>query len=152
MFSGEYKITESNAIIRYIGRKNGLDGKTEMERVRIDMIENMGLSFYMEFAKVAYSPDFVRMCHWIENFWLLKEVTSRWCPGVMKVPCKSCAWFFGEGIPYPLSRCRHVDISIGGRTLRPSVSSLDEYHIPRAITYHFREPCNFKVLVSCVDI
>ena len=67
MFSGEYKITESNAIIRYIGRKNGLDGKTEMERVRIDMIENMGLSFYMEFAKVAYSPDFVRICLWIKN-------------------------------------------------------------------------------------
>ena len=61
LFLGEYKITESNAIMRYIGRKHGLDGKTEMEKVNIDMIENLGLSFYMEFAKIAYSPDFVRI-------------------------------------------------------------------------------------------
>ena len=57
--TGDVKLTESNAIIRYIARKHGLDGKTEMERVRIDMIENLSLATYMEFARVAYSPDFV---------------------------------------------------------------------------------------------
>lgn len=57
--TGDVKLTESNAIIRYIARKHGLDGKTETERVRIDMMENLSLSLYMEFAKVAYSPDFV---------------------------------------------------------------------------------------------
>ena len=54
-------MTESNAIIRYIGRKHGLDGKTEVERIRIDMMENIALAFYVEFAKVAYSPEFVRI-------------------------------------------------------------------------------------------
>jgi glutathione S-transferase len=54
-------MTESNAIIRYLGRKHGLDGKTEVERIRIDMMENIALSFYMEFAKIAYSPEFVRI-------------------------------------------------------------------------------------------
>ena len=57
--TGDVKLTESNAIIRYIARKHGLDGKTETERVRIDMMENLSLSLYMEFARVAYSPDFV---------------------------------------------------------------------------------------------
>ncbi len=73
---GDIKITDSNAIIRYIARKNGLDGKTELEKVRIDMIENLSLDFYMEFAKIAYSPDFVRSLafkfFWIpfKNKWL----------------------------------------------------------------------------------
>ena len=59
ILSGDIKLTESNAIIRYIARKHGLDGKTEKEKVYIDMMENLSLSLYMEFARLAYSPDFV---------------------------------------------------------------------------------------------
>lgn len=60
-FAGDIKLTESNAIIRYIARKHGLDGKTEKEKVYIDMMENISLSLYMEFARLAYSPDFVSL-------------------------------------------------------------------------------------------
>ncbi len=33
------KITESDAILRHIGRKHGLDGKTESEKIRIDIVQ-----------------------------------------------------------------------------------------------------------------
>ena len=61
--------------------------------------------------------------------------------GVMKVLCTSCALLIGEDNPYPTSQCRYVDISVDGRTLRPLVSTLDEYYIPRVIIVHLREPC-----------
>jgi hypothetical protein len=52
-------VTESNAIARYIGRKHGLDGKTEEEKVHVDMLENLTYNLHIEFAKICYSPDYV---------------------------------------------------------------------------------------------
>ena len=46
----------------------------------------------------------------------------------LQVLCSGC---LGR---YPTPQCRHVDVSVNGRTLRPSVSALDEYHIPRVNT------------------
>ena len=46
-----------------------------------------------------------------------------------------------------LKQCDNIQInpgvSVGGRTLQPSISALEEYHIPRVITCHFREPCTW---------
>jgi len=50
------KITESNAIARYIGRKNGLDGKSQEEKVFVDMIENISYNLHNEFADLCYKP------------------------------------------------------------------------------------------------
>jgi hypothetical protein len=33
------------------------------ERVKIDMVENLSLSLYMEFARLAYDKNFVRLQH-----------------------------------------------------------------------------------------
>jgi glutathione S-transferase len=54
-------MTESNAILRHIGRKHGLDGKTEEEKVKVDMLEGLSYNFHVDFARICYSPDFVRL-------------------------------------------------------------------------------------------
>ena len=55
------KITESDAIIRRIGRKHGLDGKSESEKIRIDIIQNVAYNSHVEFARVCYGQDFVSL-------------------------------------------------------------------------------------------
>ena len=60
--------------------------------------------------------------------------TCRWCLGVVKSLCTSSALLFWEGCSYPTLWCRYVDVFVDARTLRPSVSALDEYHIPRVLS------------------
>ena len=55
------RITESNAILRHIGRKHGLDGKTEAEKVHIDMVENITFNLHMQLGRVCVGPDFVSL-------------------------------------------------------------------------------------------
>ncbi|MCP6711196.1 hypothetical protein NL489_28010, partial [Klebsiella pneumoniae] len=40
LIDGPNKITQSNAILRYIARKHNLCGETEEERIRVDILEN----------------------------------------------------------------------------------------------------------------
>ena len=61
-------------------------------------------------------------------------ITCRWCTGVMKSLCMSCALLCQEGCPYLTSRCRQVDVSIDGHTLRLSVFVLEGCHIPRVLS------------------
>jgi len=55
---GDIKITQSNAIMRYIGRKNDMCGKTETERVRVDIMENQLMDFRNGWVYLCYR-DFV---------------------------------------------------------------------------------------------
>lgn len=55
---GDITLTESNAVARYIARKNGLDGETEQEKVIIDMFENLTYNFHIDLARVCYGPEF----------------------------------------------------------------------------------------------
>ncbi|XP_047132960.1 glutathione S-transferase Mu 5 isoform X1 [Hydra vulgaris] len=51
---GDVKLTQSNAIIQYIARKNNMDGNTEKEKYRIDMMVNELMDFRMGFATLCY--------------------------------------------------------------------------------------------------
>lgn len=51
---GDVMITQSNAIMRYIGRKNKMDGDTEQEKVRVDMLENQAMDFRNGFFDLVY--------------------------------------------------------------------------------------------------
>ncbi|CAL4069478.1 unnamed protein product [Meganyctiphanes norvegica] len=51
---GDIKITQSNAIIRHIGRINNMDGKTEAEKVRVDIMENTLMDFRNGFIGLCY--------------------------------------------------------------------------------------------------
>ncbi|XP_019643930.1 PREDICTED: glutathione S-transferase Mu 5-like isoform X1 [Branchiostoma belcheri] len=55
---GDTKITQSNAILRYIARNNNLCGETEQERVRVDIMENQSMDFRNGTVRLSYNPQF----------------------------------------------------------------------------------------------
>uniref|UniRef100_A0A8C2TA07 Glutathione S-transferase n=1 Tax=Coturnix japonica TaxID=93934 RepID=A0A8C2TA07_COTJA len=58
---GDVKLTQSNAILRYIARKHNMCGDTEQERQRVDVLENQVMDFRMSLVMVCYSPDFEKL-------------------------------------------------------------------------------------------
>ncbi|CAH1245287.1 GSTM3 [Branchiostoma lanceolatum] len=58
---GDIKITQSNAILRYIARKNNLCGETEEERVRVDIMENQSMDFRNGTVRLSYNPKFAEL-------------------------------------------------------------------------------------------
>ena len=53
------KLTQSNAILRYIARKNDLLGKTEAERIRVDILAEQSMDFRNGIVRLAYNAAFV---------------------------------------------------------------------------------------------
>ncbi|XP_059686973.1 glutathione S-transferase Mu 1-like [Gavia stellata] len=58
---GTTKLTQSNAIMRYIARKHKMCGETEEEILRVDMLENQIMDFRMSLVMVCYNPDFEKL-------------------------------------------------------------------------------------------
>ena len=56
---GDVKITQSNAILRYIARKHNLLGTDEKEMIRVDMFENEVCDFRSTWVGLCYNPSFV---------------------------------------------------------------------------------------------
>ena len=56
---GDVKLTQSNAIIRYIARKHNLIGTNEKEIMRVDFMENEIGDFRNGWVRLCYSPNFV---------------------------------------------------------------------------------------------
>ena len=54
LIDGEIKLTQSNAILRYIARKHNMDGNTIHEKCRIDMMENELMDFRIAFSTLCY--------------------------------------------------------------------------------------------------
>ncbi|KAG8511546.1 Glutathione S-transferase Mu 2, partial [Galemys pyrenaicus] len=59
LIDGAHRLTQSNAILRYLARKHNLCGETEEERIRIDILENQLMDTRMQLGRICYSPDFV---------------------------------------------------------------------------------------------
>jgi glutathione S-transferase len=57
--SGDVKLTQTNAILRHISRKHGLDGKSDAEKDRVDLMENQVMDFRLDFIMLSYNPNFV---------------------------------------------------------------------------------------------
>ncbi|KAA0201908.1 Glutathione S-Transferase Sigma 1 [Hyalella azteca] len=55
---GDVKLTESSAIIRHLGRKTGLAGATEQEKMRIDVAESLCRDQNLGFVRLVTSPDY----------------------------------------------------------------------------------------------
>jgi len=55
---GDVKLTQSLAIIRYLARKNKLDGQTEAERLRIELAEQQLVDLNTAFVRLSYDPNF----------------------------------------------------------------------------------------------
>ncbi|XP_073522926.1 glutathione S-transferase Mu 4-like isoform X2 [Phyllobates terribilis] len=58
LLDGDIKLTQSNTILRYIGRKHGLCGNTENEQNFVSLFENEAMDFRMRIASVSYDPKF----------------------------------------------------------------------------------------------
>uniref|UniRef100_A0A674H6Z0 Glutathione S-transferase n=1 Tax=Taeniopygia guttata TaxID=59729 RepID=A0A674H6Z0_TAEGU len=61
LIDGPTKLTQSNAILRYIARKHNMCGETEEEKQRVDLLENQLMDLRMSFARLCYSPDFEKL-------------------------------------------------------------------------------------------
>jgi hypothetical protein len=57
--TGDVKLTQSNAILRHISRKHGLDGKTDAEKDLVNMMEHEVMDFRLGLVKISYDPNFV---------------------------------------------------------------------------------------------
>ncbi|XP_028735244.1 glutathione S-transferase Mu 1 [Peromyscus leucopus] len=93
LIDGSHKITQSNAILRYIARKNNMCGETEEEKIRVDILENQAMDVSNQLARVCYSPDFEK----------LKAEYSEQLPGTMKLFSQFLGkqtWFVGEKITF----------------------------------------------------
>jgi len=55
---GDISITQSNAILRYIARKNNLCGITEQEKVLVDMMADEAMDFRNGWVRLCYNPKF----------------------------------------------------------------------------------------------
>ncbi|XP_006866012.1 PREDICTED: glutathione S-transferase Yb-3-like isoform X2 [Chrysochloris asiatica] len=89
LIDGAHKITQSNAILRYIARKHNMSGETEEEKIRVDIMENQVMDTRMELARVCYSPDFEK----------LKPQYLEGLPGKMKLFSQFLGkrpWFAGD--------------------------------------------------------
>ena len=56
LFDGDVKISQSITILRYLGRKYGLDGKTEQEKIRIDLVEQQLCDYRSQ--QIFSAPNF----------------------------------------------------------------------------------------------
>ncbi|XP_027766036.1 glutathione S-transferase 2-like [Empidonax traillii] len=61
LIDGPVKLTQSNAILRYIARKHNMCGETEEEKQRVDVLENQLMDFRMGFIRLCYNPDFEKL-------------------------------------------------------------------------------------------
>uniref|UniRef100_H0VQH5 Glutathione S-transferase n=1 Tax=Cavia porcellus TaxID=10141 RepID=H0VQH5_CAVPO len=61
LIDGTHKLTQSNAIMRYIARKHNLCGETEEEKIRVDILENQLMDTRMELARLCYDSDFEKL-------------------------------------------------------------------------------------------
>ncbi|KAM5257049.1 glutathione S-transferase Mu 1 isoform 5-T5 [Ctenodactylus gundi] len=58
LIDGAHKLTQSNAIMRYIARKHNMCGETEEEKIRVDILENQAMDTRVQLAMLCYDPDF----------------------------------------------------------------------------------------------
>ncbi|KAM6108293.1 glutathione S-transferase 2-like [Pterocles gutturalis] len=93
LIDGPTKLTQSNAILRYIARKHNMIGETEEEIQRVDLLENQMMDLLMSFARLCYSPDFEKQ----------KPAYLEQLPGKLQELRRflgSRRWFVGDKVTY----------------------------------------------------
>ncbi|XP_008003031.3 glutathione S-transferase Mu 2-like [Chlorocebus sabaeus] len=93
LIDGTHKITQSNAIMRYIAHKHNLCGETEKEKIREDVLENQLMDNRMQLARLCYDPDFEKLKpEYLEG---LPEMLKLYSQFLGKQP-----WFLGDKITF----------------------------------------------------
>lgn len=52
-------MSQTFAILKYLGRKHGLDARNEAEHIRIDLVEAEALDMRSRWVALCYGADFV---------------------------------------------------------------------------------------------
>ncbi|KAM6167604.1 glutathione S-transferase Mu 4 [Erethizon dorsatum] len=93
LIDGTHKLTQSNAILRYIARKHNMCGETEEEKIRVDILENQVMDISNQLAIICYNPNFEKLrAEYLEQL-----------PGKMKLFSDFLGkqqWFVGDKITY----------------------------------------------------
>uniref|UniRef100_A0A2I3RD86 Glutathione S-transferase n=1 Tax=Pan troglodytes TaxID=9598 RepID=A0A2I3RD86_PANTR len=93
LIDGAHKITQSNAILRYIARKHNLCGETEEEKIRVDILENQTTDNWMQLVMICYHPEFEKLKpKYLEE---LPEKLKLYSEFLEKQP-----WFAGDKITF----------------------------------------------------
>ncbi|XP_010946562.2 glutathione S-transferase Mu 1 isoform X1 [Camelus ferus] len=61
LIDGAHRLTQSNAIVRYIARKHNMCGETEEEKIRVDILENQAMDVRLSLGELCYHPDFEKL-------------------------------------------------------------------------------------------
>jgi len=61
LIDGDVKLTQSSAILHHIARKVKLDGATDEEKRRIDVVEAEFADLKQAYGGICYTPEFVRV-------------------------------------------------------------------------------------------
>uniref|UniRef100_A0A8D1YEY4 Glutathione S-transferase n=1 Tax=Sus scrofa TaxID=9823 RepID=A0A8D1YEY4_PIG len=93
LIDGAHKLTQSNAILRYIARKHNMCGETEEEKIRMDVLENQVLDVCMQKLRICYSPDFEKL-----KPGYLKEIPEKMKPFSEFLGKRP--WFAGDKLTY----------------------------------------------------
>lgn len=89
---GDIKITQSNAIMRHIARKNDMCGKTEEEKVRVDIVENQAMDLRNGFVRLCYLDFENKKQQYLKN---LEETIKLFSNFLGDRP-----WFAGDNITF----------------------------------------------------
>ena len=93
LLGGKNRLTQSNAISRYIARKHSMRGDTEEERIRVDIMQNQIMDFRMQLIQLCYNPDHEK----------LKPPYLEQLPGQLKqfsLFLGKYSWFAGEKLTF----------------------------------------------------
>jgi len=65
---GDLKLSQSVAILRHIARKTKLDGQTDEERLRVDLVEQQLVDINNAIVRICYDPNFETLkVDWLKN-------------------------------------------------------------------------------------
>lgn len=75
---GDVKLSQTFAILKYLGRKHGLDARNEAEHIRIDLVEAEALDMRSRWVALCYGADFeTNKPEYLKNLALkLKEMSD----------------------------------------------------------------------------
>lgn len=93
LVDGDVKLTQSHVILRYLARKFNMNGSTEAEQLRADLLATQTMDFHMEYCRIVYNPDFLK----------LKEAYQQGVPDKLKLLTKfigSNKYAVGNSVTY----------------------------------------------------
>jgi glutathione S-transferase len=91
---GDIKLTQSTAILRHLGRKNNLVGKTEEEQIRSEVAEQQAVDIRQSLVKVAYNTA---------EYATLREELLKTLPDTLQLVAKFLGtnqYVLGENVSY----------------------------------------------------